>query len=276
MHKSWLLAALLSLTSLAPTAAQHVVHHLFVGPANSETASDSNDCLTAATACATGQGAVDKVPLGDTGDITLLPGVHTIDGTAARPAINVYYWRGVNIHGDCQNPASTTVHITTAGITAIVGQDYPILVVGCLQITTAVNSNVAIHCRQLAICDYGQVRFGSFPNGQHVTVADGARASCTGQVWIDGAAVVHASAGNNSLLHLDCPMTLAASFTFAVFAQAANLSTVTATGATFNGPGATTSLGIRCTAQYLATFFVGSVTPPGHVPCQAYDGAIIR
>src|SRR5215216_5736024 len=58
--------------------------------------------------------------------------------------------------------------------------------------------------RQGAILDFGpDIRFSKILH--HVNIEDGGKASCTGKIYIEGSAIVFASASDLSMLNLDCP-----------------------------------------------------------------------
>jgi hypothetical protein len=65
---------------------------------------DSNNCISVLTPCATGQGAIEKVPMGGRGYVIFQPGVY--DGM-----INNYYYRAISISGPPirMAPATTLV-----------------------------------------------------------------------------------------------------------------------------------------------------------------------
>jgi hypothetical protein len=66
------------------------------------TRNDSNDCLTKTAPCLTIQGAVSKIPIATAAYIEVAPGTYA-------EAVNVFYYRLVNIRGDCADPSSVTV-----------------------------------------------------------------------------------------------------------------------------------------------------------------------
>jgi hypothetical protein len=266
----WL--AILLVARPQPAMSQQYYATYYVNPSGD----DSNDCLSVLRPCRTIQAAVDRVPLASTADIVLSSGFHYIDGSPNYPAVNVVYWRGISIHGDCQSPDATTVRINAPGIAAITAQDYAILIVTCLTLSSSAAGNTAIVCRQIAICDYGKIHFGALQDGQHVSIADRSSASCVDQIWIDDSAAVHAGAGNGSLLHLDCPIALTAPLSFIAFIQTTWHAMITISGAQITGPGAgAATSGIQCTIQN-GTIIAGNVTLPGNSPCQLYDGGILK
>lgn len=170
---------------------------LFVDPLGS----DANDCSSPSTPCATIQGAVDKVRFATTADIFLASGIFAISAP-----INVYYWRLIairgprNTDGSCKEPVPTVR--ATAGGNVFWAQDSAILAVVCIKIQgNGSEPAVGLAARQNAIIDFGPgIHFDSLD--QYIDVQDGAKASCTGKIYLDSTATVGFGARKGSLLNL--------------------------------------------------------------------------
>ena len=196
---------------------------------------DNNNCASTSTPCLTIQGAADKVAYATLIDISVAPGIYSAGA-------NVYYWRGLNIHGPlsngaCTDPTQVIIDLPSSTV-AFQVQDNVILGVSCMTIRGASGASAvsAFAVRQGAILDFLNMRFGALPGGSIVSLSDRGMASCAGNVWIDGSLVV---AGNvyNSTLNWACFTTIAAGLGMTHFFSGAGWAIINAQNAVFTVTG---------------------------------------
>jgi len=123
------------------------------------------------------------------------------------PALNFNTFQRVRIEGNCADPSKVRlVRTNTAWI--IGAEDFAIVNVFCLLAYATNNGGALLTSRQLAILDYAGIYFGPIPEGIHVSVTDGARASCvdngTGPIHIFGDAAANISANQGARVSLGC------------------------------------------------------------------------
>ena len=173
--------------------------------------------------------------------------VHLADGVYIDPAINIYYYRAIMIEGNCEAPQNVVLRATKPGGALIMIQDHAIGVLRCLALEASVPGAAGIVGRQHIIADYEHVIFGPMPGGTHVALTEFSIATCLSSVFITGDARVHANVLYFSKLNMmTCQMALPRSLKFDYFANASSWAVINADGASFTGPGATASKGIRC------------------------------
>jgi len=168
---------------------------------------DENDCLSREQPCETIQAAVDKIPNGSGGTITLARGRYP------NTAVNAMY-RVVQINGDCDDPSEVILTGTGAIVRA---QDEVILALQCFTIEAA--GGIGIAARQFAIVDYYRIRFGTMKIG--VSLQEMSKANCLGRIELfgDQANFIHAADGSSA--YVNCSMRLEGALHFNTFAIAA-------------------------------------------------------
>lgn len=157
---------------------------LYAAPA----AAGSGSCLSAANACtlATACSFVRTIAtfLGAAGPIQLADGSGGSYATATNGAVcNI---NGVNggsssqltsINGNAITPTNVVIQVPV-GADGFSIQDFGAVGINNLEITAVNGSGPGIDCRQLAICDYGGIVWGTWGNsGAHVAVTGGASAN---------------------------------------------------------------------------------------------------
>jgi len=172
---------------------------LFCAPAMAGTAyvappadggSDGNDCLAPSTPCATVQGAVDKTARTERTAIHIAPGTYP-------DAIDVSFRPfGVTLRGKvgtCAESDAAAV-VLSAGVVA---QDYTNLNARCVTLGGA----TGLYCRQLAICDYVDVRLAATTT--QLSAVELSMLNCGGSIWIraGGSSVVSL---NQSKANMGC------------------------------------------------------------------------
>src|SRR5262245_33342447 len=121
----------------------------------------SNNCQIQATPCLTGQHAVDQTVFGSGVGYD----IHFADGTYYG-AINVAYWRIVNLRGNCSNLFAVSLRPAANGQAIIYAQDGAIVGVNCLELNGSQYSGaLGIAARQFSTVDYQWVRFSQMPGG---------------------------------------------------------------------------------------------------------------
>ncbi|MFL4980958.1 MAG: hypothetical protein ACJ8FV_21010 [Xanthobacteraceae bacterium] len=204
----------------------------------------SNGQCTQALPCSP-QGAVEACLIGSACTIVLQPGIY-ID-----PAVNIYYHRTLYMTGDCGNPYAVVFRATRPNTPLVFVQDHATGRIGCLTMESTTTGTSGLFGRQHSIIDYFSIAFGSMRNGRHVALNEFSIASCGETIWLIAGATVHAGVWNLSKLNLACQINLTNPWIFEYFLVATDWSIVDAYDATFTGPGAGHSAGIRC-FNYLA------------------------
>lgn len=131
-----------------PGAMPGTPNNLFVSPSGN----DSNNCLSALSPCLTLEHAIDLSPLGAISNITLAHGTYT---TSA--GWNIFYYRTVNIVGDCGAPTTVVLHLAGNNLASITAQDHALVTINCVTFTTNGSNNTVLATRQLAISDLDNV-----------------------------------------------------------------------------------------------------------------------
>ena len=165
------------------------------------------------------------------------------DGVYIDPAINIYYYRGIDIEGNCKAPQNVILRATKPSPLIFI-QDHAIGIVKCLALEASVPGAIGISGRQHIIADYDRVIFGPMRGGTHIALNDFSIATCVGSASVTGDARLHAGIANFSNLNMTCRMALPQPLKFDYFAKASLWSVINA--GSFTGPGATASKGIRC------------------------------
>jgi hypothetical protein len=250
---------LLAFMSTPPPA--HAQGTLYVAPSGD----DANDCATTMTACRTLQRAIKRVPI--TGVVAM---IKMADGIYTGPA-DVAYYRFVVFEGNCSNPAAVTVR-APSGRAAFWAQDHAIVGVTCLTVEASGPRATGIASRQYAIVDYHRVRFGSFPDGIHVSAQEGSRQNCLGGIEIIGDAATHANAGYQSFLSMSCNIVIPAPRKFVHFVVATFLSTINLGGARITGAGVAGTTGGLFTNS--SVIVLGGTTLPDRSVTTAAGGIV--
>lgn len=228
------------------------------------TGTDSGNCRSQSNPCKTGQYAVNQIPnLSHQGyDVYFAAGVYS--GT-----IDVAHKNIVNLRGNCGNPMSVVLNPGGDYKTIVTSQDRSVVGVNCMTLDgSAYYGTTGIFSRQIAIVDFRWVNFFAMPGGMHIA-ADYAAVSCTEPYYIYGGAVVHAGAGNQSVLKLPCQITIPSPVSFYAFIQAGLRSVASLAGAVISG----TATGLKFTAQDGSC--VGCNSAPGDQPGQIYGSGTV-
>src|SRR5262245_56237215 len=252
----------ISLTALAalilpllgwPAAAQFYV---------AKTGSDTNACTSHAAPCLTINGAIAKVPGGSLGtSIDVSAGIYS-------ETVDIFYFRAVELRGDCSNLAAVEIRTTGVGIAV---QDHAIGILRCLTITATVNGAAGIESRQYGIVDIDRIRFSGFPFGVHILVRESSRLACqpgpSGEpILVTGAAAIFAAARFGSHLTLNCPVALEGEDqSYTHFVECSVLSVCLASGLSWTGH-SITGKQFNCDNSDL--------TQPSGVPPQGYVRSI--
>ena len=235
-------------------AQKYVTYHV------AETGNDANDCAAAETPCLTIQHAVDLVQSGEVGRILVADGTY-------RDPVNVYYYKAVDISGNCDHPDRTTLTLVKDGAIAFWAQDHSILGVACFTVNSSARYNAGIASRQFAIIDFHDVHFGAFTDGVHIASVDHGQLTCTRDYWIDGGARAHILAQIQSSVNLgSCNITIGPALEFQVFADVNWLSYLYVAEARFNGAGVGAATSAKQYNIVNSTLHVGSVLLPGDKP----------
>jgi hypothetical protein len=161
--------------------------------------------------------------------------IQLADGDYLDPEINIYYYRFVNIVGNCTNPSLVRLIGTRPATTLIWVQDHAIGVFSCMRLEGYTGSVTGIAGRQHVIVDYARIIFGNMPGGAHVLMTEFSIASCGDVVMIAGNVAVHAAALKNSVINLPCSITTNGQFNVDFFAAAQTFGVIDARGAQFTG-----------------------------------------
>ena len=150
-----------------------IAQQYYVGPSGS----DTNDCLTYATACKTPQHIVSIMPTGvGPVDLNLLDGNYTFN-------VDLPHYRYLRIVGNCS--VQSNVQITVpAGTVGFFVEDHATLHTRCLRVQTNGNGSTAFGGRQYAIIDFDLIEFGYFPLGTYFSLNETSRANCVGTNWL--------------------------------------------------------------------------------------------
>lgn len=223
----------------------------------SPSGSDSNNCLTTLTKCATlakGVSAVAQIlKPGDMG--VVLPDAGTYDNTNLVAAHGVR----VTIQGNCSNQSSTEFR-TAGGGTVFSVQDNATLILSCIKCSSTGDGATCAHARQFAILDWAEVVFGSFPLGKHVDLQEMSKGNCAGNVYMIGGAATHVSVQGMSSVILGCNVVFIDAPTIQYFLSVAENSYALAAGTSFTGSVNVTSNSYVVDGARLKK---GSVTIPG-------------
>jgi hypothetical protein len=194
---------------------------------------DNNACTSILNPCATGQGAVDKIPMAGRANVVFQPGVY-------EGMINNYYYRVLYLYGSFNpdgtcNMGAVTLKRSSPG-PILFAQDHAISVYNCLTLGDGTDGVGAIASRQYAITDYSNIRFNQ-TTASHVVAGDSSKINCGGFNEINGGAIVHAQASDLSFLLLRCEMhvTIDGAFNFAAMLQSGGKSIIDASMAYFSG-----------------------------------------
>jgi hypothetical protein len=249
-----ILALILLVFANAPAQAQ-----LYVG----KTGNDANPCTSPLAPCLTINGAIAKVPGGSLGMAI------SIGAGSYAETVNIYYYRAIDLFGDCSNPGLVEILTVSVGI---VVQDHAIGIIRCLTITATGDGATGIETRQWAIADVDRVRFSGFPLGTHIVVRESSRLACkpgpNGEpIVLGGGASMFAAVNDGSHLYLDCPVLFQGSTaqTYSYFIRCAELSVCKTSGLAWTGPNITGKQ-FYCDSSY--------VTQPGGNPPTGYSKGI--
>src|SRR5262245_46044872 len=158
------------------------------------------------------------------------------DGVYVDPTDNIYYYRAIQLVGNCGAPQNVVLRAATPNTALIWIQDHAIGRVECLTLEAHVNGITGIMGRQHVIADWGTVRFGAMPLGYHVFMNEFSIGSCVGPVWLTGGAAAHVNVSNSSKVNIGCNVNAAPSISFSsAFASVSVFSIIDASLATFTG-----------------------------------------
>jgi hypothetical protein len=226
------------------------------------TGNDTNDCLSLSTPCLTIQHAIDLCALGVVCSIDLADGAYS-----TTVGYNLYYYRFINVTGNCANHAAVTVQIAANSKVLWTIQDHAVGTINCMTMTTNGTGNTVIQGRQLGIVDLDNVDIGSgFVSGTLIVSTGLSSVNCGGTLNIVAqpgyAAMMQAS--QNSLLTFACATTIqVAGGSTGTTISADGKSYVSLGGASFSGAGAGTgTFGSQCSIQD-ATLNKAGLTIPG-------------
>ena len=198
--------------------------HTYVSTAGS----DTNDCLSMATACRTPQHAADV----STGGAASLYGdgyVHFVSGAYAG-GVNITYYKRITFSGDCGD--ISTVLISAPGANVFNVQDHAIVTVRCMTVTGA--GGVGIAARQFSIADFHNVRFGTLAVA--VAINEMSKGNCGTQVTLAGpiSGYYLAASGMSSIVG-GCQTIINPGVTMAAFISATGRSLVDMNGLIITG-----------------------------------------
>jgi hypothetical protein len=169
------------------------------------------------------------------------------DGIYVDPGVNIYYYRAVQLVGNCSAPQNVILRATIPNTALIWIQDHAIGIVQCLTLEAHVNGVSGIMGRQHIIADWGNIIFSIMPLGIHVFLNEFSIGSCVGPVWLRGGAMAHVAVSNSSKANIGCQVNAASSISFSSgFATANAFSIIDAGVATFTGGPVS---GAGCTSQ---------------------------
>src|SRR6516165_10528556 len=164
------------------------------------------------------------------------------DGVYDDPEINIYYYRMVQLTGNCSNPNAVVLRATKDDATLIWIQDYAIGIIECMTL------------------DYTDIVFGETNGGHHLSMMEYSIASCVGPNTISGGAHVHAGVSDMSKLNMSCQWHLSAPAHFNYFYNAEDFSKIDAGRATYTGDVAE-STGTKCNASNSSIYAQVSALP---------------
>jgi hypothetical protein len=170
--------------------------------------------------------------------------VSLADGVYLNPAIDIAYYRRVDLIGNCNQPQNVVLRATHAGTNIIAIQDHATGIIRCLTLdaTETATGVGGIVTRQHVIADYDTIIFGPMPSGTHVALTEFSIATCGRQVYLSGDAAVHAMAANMSKLNLLCQITMTAPRAFSYFVNSTEYSVIDGHATTIIG----TATGTAC------------------------------
>jgi hypothetical protein len=194
---------------------------------------DNNTCTSVLNPGATGQGAVEKVPMGGRANVVFQPGVY-------EGMINNYYYRAITLSGSFNPDGSCNIGAVTLKRSSpgpiLFAQDHALSIYNCLTLGDGTDGVGAIASRQYAITDYSNIRFNQ-TTASHVVAGDSSKINCGGFNEINGGASIHVQASELSLLLLRCEMrvTIDGAFNFTAMLQSGGKAIIDATRANFTG-----------------------------------------
>ena len=182
------------------------------------------------------------------------------DGLYDDPEINIYYYRMVQLTGNCSNPNAVVLRATKDDATLIWIQDHAIGIIECMTLDSTAKGTIAIAGRQHVIIDYKNIVFGETNGGHHLSIMEYSIASCVGPNTISGGAHIHAGVSDMSKLNMSCQWHLAAPAHFNYFYNAVDFSKIDAGRATYTGDVAE-STGTKCNASNSSIYVQVSALP---------------
>lgn len=223
---SWLMVSSKALLWVAAllASAQAIAVDTYVSPKGS----DSNDCLSWASACLTLQRGAD-VAGGGAGSI-VGRGIVQIDCGTYTSGASVTYYKIITFRGECGGDLAKVL-VSTPGAITFTAEDFAIMTVRDLTCTGA--GGICIKGRQFSILDYQNVRFGTM--NIHVSVDENSKANCGIAVTIAGPAIYHIGVSGKSTAIIGCPTTIAPGVTLTSFVWAVDGAFVNATNLTYTG-----------------------------------------
>jgi hypothetical protein len=253
----------------------------------SPTGSDSNDCLTPGTACTfRGACSIRSTPatfFATSAQIALADGTYsavdannnlcTINGNSGGSSSQL-----TSIQGNSVTPTNVILAIPS-GANGIVIEDGGEAGVNNLEITAVNGSGPGIQCRQLAVCDYSNVYWGTWGNsGSHLSITAGASSNMTGGgETILANFIVHWNLTDGAHFTAGGTTHIPSALTWSQFASAGN-SNLDISGWSYSGSGAASSSGPTFSgtgAGYLSTPGAAACnggTWPGSGNCQLLQG----
>lgn len=253
------------LLSLALWCANALAVDAFVSPSGN----DSNNCLSAATACLTLQRGADVAVGGDAAYTTATGPIGTLtvaNGTYSA-GINLVYFKVLTVTGNCADHSQVTISANNAVM--FQSQDGAILTVKCMTLTGT--GSVGFASRQNAIIDHDKIRFTGVM-AVYFAANEQSKINCLTSVTIAGNATYAFSAGGQSAQSLNCAINLTggvpafSAFLYAVQQGLINMPSATISGSATGMPYINdSSLIVR-----------GGVTVPGNGTPVCQNGCIME
>jgi hypothetical protein len=240
-------------------------------PPNGNGDNTNNNCQQQASPCATGQHAVDQIPLNAGVAYYIYFASNCQPGPCAYSgAISIPFWKVVNLIGSCADLTAVSLRPSADNQTIVYAQDGAIVGVNCLELNGGGFANVGgLGGRQCSILDFSWVYFTNVAIGISVATST---ASCVGPVYVYGGSMrVFAAAGNNSFLHMPCLMTLLNGPAISYFAEVGYRSTISFAGGRISG-------GVAGGSQYGVidgTLDAGGNALPGNCPCNVAGSGMV-
>lgn len=243
---------------------------LFVSPSGS----DSNNCTTSLSPCLTIEHAIDLSPFGAQTTINLAHGTYT-----TLTGHNIYYYRTVNITGDCGAPSQVVIQTAGNGLTAFFVQDFALSQIVCVTFGTNGTGNTVLTARQKAIVDLNNVIIstsgGSSWSGGTVINSDNSSANMGGTITLGNgiSLAVFGSAGNVGLTTITANVVTSGVNAITNFFVASGKSYIKANTATLTGTG---FIGTQCSVSDATIDFPAAGLAGTANSCNAFNGGLVN